>query len=91
MNMENKVVVITRGSSGLGRETALRLSRKKATVILVARTAATSEDTGQEIAGLTGAMPLALVCDIPSENSVYAATKFALRGFTIGLRHKLQS
>jgi NAD(P)-dependent dehydrogenase (short-subunit alcohol dehydrogenase family) len=36
MNMENEVVVITGGSSGFGRETALRLSRKNATVILVA-------------------------------------------------------
>lgn len=70
MSVENKVVVITGGSSGLGRQTAMLLSRKKAMVILVARTTADLEDTGHRIAAMTGVMPLTIACDISSESEV---------------------
>lgn len=70
MGIENKIVVITGASKGLGRETAIRLGQKKAQVILVARTETLLCQVRNEIEKLTGNAPLVIRCDISSETDV---------------------
>lgn len=70
MDMENKTMVITGASKGLGREMALYFSQKKANVILVARTEALLHQIQGEIEKLTGKAPLTITCDISSEDDV---------------------
>lgn len=52
--MQNKVVLITGGSSGIGRETALGLARLGAHVVLVGRDAARSAAAQREIQARSG-------------------------------------
>ncbi|MBN1304656.1 MAG: SDR family NAD(P)-dependent oxidoreductase [Anaerolineales bacterium] len=70
MHLENKTIVITGASKGLGREIAIRLSQKKANMILAARTAALLQQVKAEIENLTGKTPLTIPCDISSEDDV---------------------
>ncbi len=53
-NVRDKVVLITGASSGIGKNTALRLAEAGAHVLLVARTAEKLEETAAEIAELGG-------------------------------------
>ena len=76
MDIENKTVVITGASKGLGREMAIHLSQKKAHVILVARTETLLQQVQAEIKNLTGHAPLVISCDISAESEVsYMAAK----------------
>jgi NAD(P)-dependent dehydrogenase (short-subunit alcohol dehydrogenase family) len=52
--VEDKVVLITGGTSGIGKATALKLARAGATVLIVARTPEKLEETLHEIARLGG-------------------------------------
>lgn len=70
MAIENKIIVITGASKGLGREMAVHFSQKKAVVILVARTETLLQQVQKEIKKLTGHAPLIIPCDISSENEV---------------------
>jgi short-subunit dehydrogenase len=70
MNIENKNIVVTGASKGLGREMAIHFSRKMANVILVARSEKLLQDVQKEIKNLTGSAPLIIKCDISSENDV---------------------
>ena len=70
MDIENKTIVITGASKGLGRETAIHLSQKNANVILVARTEPLLQQVQEEIKTLTGNAPLIIKCDIASESEV---------------------
>jgi short-subunit dehydrogenase len=70
MTLENKVVVVTGGSSGLGKATALRLALGKAKVVIAARNPGPLEETAAHLADLTGVRPLAIPCDISSESEV---------------------
>jgi hypothetical protein len=70
MNIENKNIVITGASKGLGQEMAIHFSRKMANVILVARSEKLLQDVQKEIKNLTGSAPLIIKCDISSENDV---------------------
>jgi NADP-dependent 3-hydroxy acid dehydrogenase YdfG len=54
MRLENKVVVVTGASSGVGREVALRFAKEGAKVVAVARRAerlAALEEQSKELAG----------------------------------------
>lgn len=62
----NKRVLITGGSSGIGRATALRLAEAGATVIIVARDAQRLNQTQVEIRG-RGGTAHTYVCDIVDE------------------------
>ncbi|HEX3033549.1 MAG TPA: SDR family NAD(P)-dependent oxidoreductase [Thermodesulfobacteriota bacterium] len=53
-NLENSVAIVTGASSGIGRETAILLARKKVKVVLAARRENKLEEVAQEIAGLNG-------------------------------------
>jgi uncharacterized protein len=70
MNIENKTIVITGASKGLGREMAIHFSQKKANVILVARTETLLQQVQEEIERLIGNAPLIIKCDISSESDV---------------------
>ena len=61
--VEDRVVVVTGATSGIGRECALRLAQAGATVILVARTVEKLEETLADIESLDGKAQ-AYSCDI---------------------------
>lgn len=68
--LENKTILITGASKGLGREMAVYFSQKKASVILAARSGALLEQVQKEIARLGGSAPLTIPCDVSSESDV---------------------
>ncbi len=70
MDIENKTIVITGASKGLGREMAMHFSQKKADVILVARTETLLHQVQKEIEMLTGNAPFIIKCDMSSESDV---------------------
>lgn len=70
MELENKVIIITGASRGLGKETALHLSRLGAKVVLVARSEGQLKDVQGEINAITGDAPLTVRCDISSTEDV---------------------
>lgn len=70
MELENKVIIITGASRGLGKETALHLSRLGAQVVLVARSEGQLKDVQGEINAITGDAPLTVRCDISSAEDV---------------------
>jgi uncharacterized protein len=70
MNIENKTIVITGASKGLGREMAIHFSQKKANVVLVARTETLLQQVQEEVERLIGKAPFIIKCDISSESDV---------------------
>ncbi len=70
MGIENKIVVITGASKGLGREMAFHLGQKRAQVILVSRTETLLQQVRGEVEKLTGNAPLVVRCDVSSEADV---------------------
>lgn len=70
MNIEDKVVLITGGSSGIGKETAIHLSRLGAKVILVARSNDRLVQVQHAIKDVTTKSPLIIQCDITIEEDV---------------------
>ncbi|MBN1501361.1 MAG: SDR family NAD(P)-dependent oxidoreductase [Spirochaetes bacterium] len=70
MNLTDKTIVITGASKGLGRETALRLCRSNANLVLVARTESLLEQTQKEVEYLSGKKALIIPCDISNETDV---------------------
>lgn len=66
-----KVVVVTGASSGIGRETAARLARAGATVVLVARSREPLEELASEIAR-DGGHALVYPCDLTDFDEVDA-------------------
>lgn len=70
MKIENKIIVITGASKGLGREMAVHFSRKQARLILLARTEALLLQVQEEIEKLTGTAPFIIKCDVSSETDV---------------------
>jgi short-subunit dehydrogenase len=70
MNIENKTIVITGASKGLGKAMALHFSQKRANVILVARTETLLNQVQTQIRQSTGQIPLIIPCDISCESDV---------------------
>jgi len=70
MNINDKVVLTTGGSSGIGKETAIHLSRLGAKVILVARSEGRLKQVQDEIKEITKESPLIIQCAITIEEDV---------------------
>ncbi|MDP2586289.1 MAG: SDR family oxidoreductase [Candidatus Komeilibacteria bacterium] len=75
MNLKNKVIVITGGSKGLGKELARFLVLEKAKVIISARSKNELLKASQETGALT------CLCDVSKENEVNKLAAFALKKF----------
>ena len=73
-SMKDKVIIVTGASSGIGRATALRFAKARATVVLVAR----SKDALQILAGEiaeAGGNAKVIACDLLEEASVERVIK----------------
>src|SRR5438309_4718389 len=67
--LQNKVIFLTGGSCGIGRDCAKAYAAEGAKVILVARDA----DGVQEVAAELGPQHLGIVCDVTRDAEVKAA------------------
>jgi NAD(P)-dependent dehydrogenase (short-subunit alcohol dehydrogenase family) len=77
---EGRVVLVTGGSRGLGREMAFGFAREGATVVIASRNGATCESTAAEIERETGRKTMAVACHVgkwdqllPLADTVYSA------------------
>lgn len=71
MKLKNKVALITGGSSGIGRATALAMAREGAKIALTARRAERCQEAVEEIEGI-GGEALALPGDVANADHVAA-------------------
>ena len=78
--MNGKVVLITGGSSGIGRAAALLFARAGASVVLAARGAERGEKVEQEI-NATGGKALFVQADVSDSNQVQSLIAQAVGGF----------
>lgn len=73
--MKNKICVITGGTAGLGKTTALALAKKQATIILASRNLEKGKRVAQEIQSQTGNSNIfPFFCDLGSQHSVVEFT-----------------
>ncbi len=75
MNLNNKIIVITGASKGLGRKTALHLSSIGARTVLVARSDNLLQNVKEEIKQATGQDAFIIPCDISNEIDVEKMAK----------------
>jgi short-subunit dehydrogenase len=75
MDLTDKTIVITGASKGLGKAIALRLSQSTPHLALLARHEEPLRQVGEEIAEVTGQMPLIIPCDVSCESDVARMAK----------------
>jgi NAD(P)-dependent dehydrogenase (short-subunit alcohol dehydrogenase family) len=80
--LDGKVCMVTGANAGIGKETALELARRGATVVMVARSLERGETSRQEIIANTGNERVdLLVADLSSQASIWAMTDEYKRKF----------
>jgi NAD(P)-dependent dehydrogenase (short-subunit alcohol dehydrogenase family) len=76
MDMAGKLCVVTGSNSGIGKETALALSKMGATIIMVVRNQPKGQKALEEIVAQTGNHSVSLMlCDMSSMASIRNFTK----------------
>jgi meso-butanediol dehydrogenase/(S,S)-butanediol dehydrogenase/diacetyl reductase len=78
LDLESKVVLLTGGGDGIGRECALAYARAGAAVAILDRNAAAAQRTAGEV----GSQSLALEADVSDGNAVQAAIARVLKKFS---------
>ncbi len=80
MDFKNKVVLITGGSSGIGKQTAIEFARHGSTIILVARRRNKLEEVEQELKKFD-VTTLICECDISKKEQVEIMSKEVIQKF----------
>lgn len=78
--MKGKVVIVTGGSSGMGKAMAMRFAKEGAHVVITGRTIETLEEAKREIHAV-GAEPLVIVMDVRNPEDVDRMTQQTLNHF----------
>jgi NAD(P)-dependent dehydrogenase (short-subunit alcohol dehydrogenase family) len=80
LELKDKVAIITGGTQGIGRATALRLAQEGAKVVIAARGKERLEAVAAEIRG-SGGMAVAVQADVSKPSDCEKVVAGALRGF----------
>ena len=80
MNLENKVAIVTGGGRGIGKATAMALTREKVKVVVVSRTLSEIEAVAEEIRK-NGQEALAIRADVSKKSSVDSMVNKTLKHF----------
>src|SRR5581483_5459437 len=80
IDLQNAVVVITGGSSGIGRATAIEFAKHGAQLVLAARSKSNLRETAEECEEL-GADVLVVPADVSDEDQVERVARKAVREF----------
>ena len=80
MDFNNKVAVITGGSSGIGEATAMEFAKRKSSVVLVARRQENLDSVSEKLVRY-GSKILAYQCDVSKRNEVDQMSKTVLDKF----------
>jgi NAD(P)-dependent dehydrogenase (short-subunit alcohol dehydrogenase family) len=81
MDLQNKVVVVTGASSGIGRATAIEFSARGARVVVASRSESALEETARMCRAAGGGRVLCVAADVTSEQDV---TELARRALALG-------
>ena len=73
--VEGKNCLITGATSGIGRSTALALSKMGANIFLIARNADKAEELREEINEISGKAPHVIIGDLPSLKQIKKAAE----------------
>jgi 3-oxoacyl-[acyl-carrier protein] reductase len=79
--MKGRVAVVTGGSGGIGRASALELARQGADVVIADLRIETAEATAREIAAETGVRTLGVAVDVSKFDSAQAMIEKVTAGF----------
>lgn len=80
MSLQNKVALITGAASGIGRECALKLASKGATIVIADLNQAAADKVAEEIKQ-AGGKAMGVVMDVTDEAAVNAGTDLAAHTF----------
>jgi 3-hydroxybutyrate dehydrogenase len=80
MSLQNKVALVTGAASGIGRECALTLARKGATVVIADLNQAAADAVAEHIKQ-AGGKAMGVVMDVTSEEAVNVGTDLAAKTF----------
>jgi 3-hydroxybutyrate dehydrogenase len=80
MSLQNKVALITGAASGIGRECALKLASKGATIVIADLNQAAADKVAEEIKQ-AGGKAMGVVMDVTDEAAVNAGTDLATKTF----------
>jgi 3-hydroxybutyrate dehydrogenase len=80
MSLQNKVALITGAASGIGRECALKLASKGATIVIADLNQAAADKVAEEIKQ-AGGKAMGVVMDVTDEAAVNAGTDLAAQTF----------
>ena len=80
MNFNDKVILITGASSGIGREVALRLAKEKCKLVLIARRVELLDALREQIENY-GSELLTIKCDVTKKDEVKKAVGLTLEKF----------
>ena len=81
LDLENKVVIITGASFGIGRATAERFTRESAKVVLVARGQGDLDKAAKEITSIAGGKVLPLAADVRNMEEINAVVERTVNEF----------
>ncbi|GBD86321.1 fatty acyl-CoA reductase [bacterium BMS3Abin03] len=80
MNLENKVILLTGASSGIGRNLAVQLAEKNCSLALVARREELLNNLKKEIAGKVSGVEI-YVCDVTDKDKVNTVVQDVINKF----------
>ena len=80
MSLQNKVALITGAASGIGRECALKLASKGATIVIADLNQAAADKVAEDIKQ-AGGKAMGVVMDVTDEAAVNAGTDLAAKTF----------
>ena len=81
MDYQNKIVVITGASSGIGEATALEFAKKEATIVLVSRREDKLKEVEKKLSKLTSKI-LVVKCDVSDKSDVELMSKLVIEKFS---------